>query len=101
MTIGKKVKEFMDRGDFVPAKTRVPLTPGDAVRIARKMLGISQNDLSKETKIPQSAISGIESGRIALGVDRAKVLARALKVHPAVLAFPSWDVEKESDEKIA
>jgi len=29
-------------------------------------------------------------------VERAKVLARALKVHPAVLVFPSWDVERES-----
>jgi len=24
------------------------------------------------------------------------VLARALKVHPAVLVFPGWDVEAES-----
>jgi hypothetical protein len=30
-----------------------------------------------------------------LGVERAKVLARALKVHPAVLVFPGWDVEKD------
>lgn len=96
MITGKKVKAFIDRGDFVSTKTRVRLTPGDAVRIVREMQGMSQNDLARETKIPQSAISGIESGRIALGVDRAKVLARALKVHPAVLAFPSWDVEKGS-----
>jgi hypothetical protein len=28
--------------------------------------------------------------------DRAEKLARALKVHPAVLLWPNWDVELES-----
>ncbi|HEC28578.1 MAG TPA: transcriptional regulator, partial [Gammaproteobacteria bacterium] len=27
--------------------------------------------------------------------ERAKVLARALKCHPAVLVFPGWDVNQE------
>ncbi|MHB1293232.1 MAG: hypothetical protein ACYCY5_13755 [Sulfuricella sp.] len=27
-----------------------------------------------------------------LGVERAKVLACALKCHPAVLVFPGWEV---------
>lgn len=34
--------------------------------------------------------------RVNLGVERAKVIARALKCHPAVLLFPNWDVKKES-----
>jgi len=34
--------------------------------------------------------------RIRVGVERAKVLARALKVHPVDLVFPGWDVEAES-----
>jgi hypothetical protein len=50
----------------------------------------------ERTGIPQSTISAIERDRVKLGVERAKVLARALKVHPAVLVFPSWDVESES-----
>jgi transcriptional regulator with XRE-family HTH domain len=33
-------------------------------------------------------LSGIEHDRVAFGVERAKRLARALKVHPAVLLFP-------------
>ena len=33
-----------------------------------------------------------ENGRVNLGVERAKVLARALKRHLAVLLFPGWDV---------
>ena len=48
------------------------------------------------TDIPQSTISAIENERISLGVERAKVLARALKCHPAVLVFPGWDVVAES-----
>jgi len=35
--------------------------------------------------------AAIENGRVNLGVERAKVLARALKCHPAVLVFPGWD----------
>lgn len=38
--------------------------------------------------IPQSTISAIENGRVNLGVERAKLLARALQCHPAVLVFP-------------
>jgi len=38
----------------------------------------------------------IENARISLGVECAKVLARALKCHPAVPVFPGWDVNAES-----
>ncbi|RLB60779.1 MAG: transcriptional regulator, partial [Deltaproteobacteria bacterium] len=55
-----------------------------------------QNALAELTGIPQSTISAIEHGRIQLGVERAKVLARALKCHPSVLVFPGWDMEQES-----
>jgi transcriptional regulator with XRE-family HTH domain len=57
---------------------------------------MSQNDLAAASGIPQSTISAIERDRINLGVERAKLLARALKCHPAVLVFPSWDIEQES-----
>jgi transcriptional regulator with XRE-family HTH domain len=81
---------------YLKSKTRTALTTGSALRIAREMLGYSQNDLAKLCKIPQSTISGIESNKIALGVERAAKFARALHVHPAVLLFPNWDIEKES-----
>jgi transcriptional regulator with XRE-family HTH domain len=53
---------------------------------------MSQNPLSELTGIPQATLSAIENGRVNLGVERAKVLARALKCHPAVLVFPGWEV---------
>ncbi len=78
------------------AKPRVALTPGESVRIMRELQELSQNQLAALCGIPQSTISSIECGRINLGVERAKVLARALKCHPAVLVFPGWDEEGES-----
>jgi len=69
---------------------------GESVRIIRELQALTQNQLSELTGIPQSTISAIERGRVNLGVERAKVLARALKVHPAVLVFPGWDIERES-----
>ena len=39
----------------------------------------------------QATLSAIENGRVRLGVERAKVLARALKCHPAVRVFPGWE----------
>ena len=77
---------------YKKSKIRVELTSGDSVRVAREMLGWSQNELAKHSKIPQSTISAIESNRVVLGVERAKKLAIALSVHPAVLLFPQWEV---------
>ena len=57
---------------------------------------MTQSQLSAATGIPQATISAIENDRVNLSVERAKVLARALKCHPAVLVFPSWDVKNES-----
>ena len=82
--------------DYHIAKKNVEVSPGESVRILRELQELSQNDLSEMTGIPQSTISAIERDRIRLGVERAKVLARALRCHPAVLVFPGWDVEHES-----
>jgi len=82
--------------DYRKATRRVDVTVGESVRIIRELQELSQNELSVLTGIPQSTISAIERDKINLGVERAKMLARALKVHPAVLVFPNWDVERES-----
>ena len=78
------------------SKQRVNVSVGDSVRIMRELQELSQNQLAVLTGIPQSTISAIERDRVNLGVERAKILARALRCHPAVLVFPSWDVERES-----
>jgi len=78
------------------ARQRATVSIGESVRIMRELQELSQNQLAEITGIPQSTISAIERERINLGVERAKVLARALRCHPAVLVFPGWDVDRES-----
>ena len=78
--------------NYVEAKSRANVSVGESVRIIRELQELSQNDLASLTKIPQSTISAIENDRVNLGVERAKVIAKALKCHPAVLVFPGWDI---------
>ena len=78
--------------NFVAAKKRVDVSPGESVRILRELQGLTQAQLSDLCGIPQTTISGIENGRVNLGVERAKTLASALHCHPAVLVFPGWQV---------
>ena len=76
---------------FRAAKKRISVSVGESVRIVREFQGLSQNQLAELTGIPQATLSAIENDRVRLGVERAKVLARALKCHPAVLVFPGWE----------
>ena len=86
----------MKKRQFRRAKKAIDVSPGESVRIMRELQELSQNELSNLAGIPQSTISAIENQRVNLGVERAKVLARSLKCHPAVLVFPGWDIDKET-----
>jgi transcriptional regulator with XRE-family HTH domain len=78
------------------SKKRIAVSVGESVRIIRELQELSQNQLSQLTGIPQATISAIENDRVRLGVERAKVLAHALKVHPGVLVFPGWELPQEA-----
>jgi transcriptional regulator with XRE-family HTH domain len=82
-----------DRKNFRKATKTTEVSIGESVRIIRELQELSQNALATVTGIPQSTISAIEHDRVKLGVERAKVLARALKCHPAVLVFPEWEMK--------
>ena len=82
--------------EYSKATKRIDVSVGESVKIIRQMQELSQNELSRMTGIPQSTILAIENDRVQLGVERAKVLARALSCHPAVLVFPGWDIQQES-----
>jgi transcriptional regulator with XRE-family HTH domain len=86
----------MTQKDIRPVKARVTVSVGESVRIVRELQGLTQTELARRTKIPQSTISAIENDTINLGVERAKTLASVLQCHPAVLVFPGWDVTKQS-----
>lgn len=81
---------------FRPARKRIEVSVGESVRLIRELQGYSQNELASATGISQATLSAIENDRVRLGVERAKVLGRALKCHPAVLVFPGWEVAHES-----
>jgi transcriptional regulator with XRE-family HTH domain len=85
-----------EMAEYRRAKSQIDVSVGESVRIIRELQELSQNELSRRTGIPQSTISAIENDRVQLGVERAKVLARALMCHPAVLVFPGWEIRQSS-----
>ena len=82
--------------NYRPTKKHINVSVGESVRIVRELQELSQNDLAQLAGIPQSTISAIENDRVNLGVERAKILARVLNCHPAVLVFPGWQMDHES-----
>ena len=82
--------------EYRPAKKRITVSVGESVRIIRELQELSQNQLAQLTGIPQTTISAIENDHVRLGVERAKVLARALKVRPGVIVFPGWELPNEA-----
>jgi transcriptional regulator with XRE-family HTH domain len=82
--------------DYRKAKKGIEVSVGDSVRIMRELQELSQNELAELTGIPQSTLSAIENNRVNLGVERAKVLGRALHCHPAVLVFPGWETNQDA-----
>lgn len=83
---------IIEMKEFLPAKKRLEVSVGESVRSLRELQELSQSQLAELTGISQATISAIENSRVNLGVERAKVLARALRCHPAVLVFPGWDI---------
>ena len=86
----------MAKEKYLSARRYAGLTPGDTVRVTRELQELTQSELADRASLSQPILSAIEKGRISLGVERAKRLARALHVHPAVLLFPDWEMEKAS-----
>jgi transcriptional regulator with XRE-family HTH domain len=80
--------------DYRTTKKLIVVSVGESVRILCELQELSQSQLSRLTGIPQATISAIENDRVRLGVERAKVLAQALKCHPGVLVFPGWELPK-------
>ena len=95
MKYGKKVREILEKEKFYPSKKRAKLTSGKTLKMYRDLQSLSQAELSEKTGLKQATISALEHDRITLGLDRAKVLAHALKVHPSVLAFADWDENED------
>ncbi|MBC76146.1 MAG: transcriptional regulator [Halobacteriovoraceae bacterium] len=95
----------MSQKDFVRAKINKKLTPGQMLKTLRGLQELSQavssqrgpvlprSELAELAGMSQSNISALESGVRQIGRERALALAIALKVHPAVILFPDFDLK--------
>jgi transcriptional regulator with XRE-family HTH domain len=79
--------------EYTEAKKVIDVSVGESLRILRELQDLSQNQLAELTGISQPTLSAIEHDKTNIGVERAKLLAKALKCHPAVLVFPGWEME--------
>ncbi len=82
----------LNKTDFVLATTRRLVPPHEMLRILRELQGLSQTEMAKMTNISQSNISALENGSRKIGRERAITLAKALKVHPAVILFSDFEM---------
>ncbi|MCK4389732.1 MAG: helix-turn-helix transcriptional regulator [Desulfobacterales bacterium] len=76
---------FADTSDSIPWRDAFPefddnTLPGVALAGARTKEGLTQEELSRLTGIPQRHISEMENGKRAIGKERAKILAKALNI---------------------
>lgn len=86
----------LNKKDFATAEDPIEMTPGAMLTTLRELQDFSQKDLADLTGMSQANISNIECGRQKIGRERALVLAKALKVHPAVILFPNYQIEQEA-----
>ena len=84
----------MKKNDLVRAKINIKMTPGEMLKTLRELQELSQGELAELSGMSQSNISALESGVRQIGRERSLTLSRALKVHPAVILFPDFDLEE-------
>ena len=84
----------INRKDFVRARVNISISPGEMLKTLRELQEMTQEQLASASGIPQSNISALESGARQIGRERALVLAKVLKVHPAVILFPDYEVDE-------
>jgi transcriptional regulator with XRE-family HTH domain len=77
--------------DFVPARPHARLSTGEVIRMLRELKGWTQEELSRRCGISATNISALENERIEIGKRRAEQLAKAFKVHPAIIMFPEYE----------
>ena len=82
----------VNKSEFSKAIVRKVVLPHEMLKTLRELQGLSQGELEELTGISQSNISALENGSRKIGRERAIVLGKALKVHPAVILFSDFDI---------
>lgn len=84
----------MKKNKFQLAKVHAHPTPNEALKMLRELQGLTQEELARRSGINQSNLSALETNQRQMGRERALILAKVLKVHPAVLLFPDFDISE-------
>lgn len=79
------------KSDFVIAKPHAKLTTGEVIGMLRELKGWTQAELAKRCGISPTNISLLENDKVEIGKRRAEQLAKAFKVHPAIIMFPEYE----------
>ncbi len=82
----------INKKDFVRAKVNRKISPGEMLNTLRELQELTQKELAHRTGISQSNISAMENNTSQIGRERALALATTLKVHPAIILFPDFDI---------
>jgi transcriptional regulator with XRE-family HTH domain len=86
----------INKSDFVKGQDPIAVSPGEMLATLRQLQGLTQSELAKKAKMTQANISSMESGRQQIGRDHAIALAKVLKVHPAVIMFPNYQLKEKA-----
>jgi transcriptional regulator with XRE-family HTH domain len=84
----------MKKKNLIRAKVNIKMTPGEMLKVLRELQELSQADLAELAGMSQSNISALENGTRQIGRERSLALSKALKVHPAVILFPDFDLRE-------
>ena len=84
----------MKKKNLTKAKVNIKMTPGEMLKTLRELQELSQSELAELAGMSQSNISALESGVRQIGKDRSLALSRAIKVYPAVILFPDFDLDE-------
>lgn len=83
----------MNTSEFRPSRKRATLTTGEVIRMLRDLKGWTQEELARRSGVNAKNISLLENGRIEIGKRRGEQLAKAFKVHPAIIVFPEYEAK--------
>ncbi len=80
-----------NKNDFISAAPHATVTTGEVIKTLRELKGWMQKDLAKRCGILVTNLSLLENNRIDIGKHRAEQLAKAFKIHPAIIMFPEYE----------
>jgi transcriptional regulator with XRE-family HTH domain len=83
----------MNSEEFSPARKRATVSTGEAIRMLRDLKGWTQEELAQRSGVNAKNISLLENDRVDIGKRRAEKLAKAFKIHPAVIMFPEYEAD--------